>query len=83
MPRRGSRRLEGRRRPVPVSILRDAPLRRAPQDEVYGFAPIIRFHRLREPYTRSSICRDKMAANSSANPSRRCACLFTSDVNLL
>jgi hypothetical protein len=34
-------------------------------------------------YTRSSICRDNMAANSSANPSRRCACLFTSDVNLL
>ena len=34
-------------------------------------------------YPRSSICRDRIAANSSANPSRRCACLFTSEINLL
>src|SRR5215470_3334241 len=35
------------------------------------------------PHARSSIWRDKMAENSSAKPSRRCACLFTSEVNLL
>ena len=34
-------------------------------------------------YPRSSICRDRIAANSSATPSRRCACLFTSEINLL
>ena len=32
---------------------------------------------------RSSIWRDRMAENSSANPSSRWACRFTSDVNLL
>ena len=36
-----------------------------------------------ESHARSSIWRDRMAENSSANPSRRCACRFTSDVNLL
>src|SRR5262245_54118564 len=35
------------------------------------------------PQPRSSICRDRMAANSSAKPSSRCACLFTSETNLL
>src|SRR5512139_1628926 len=35
------------------------------------------------PYPRSSICRDRMAANSSAKPSSRCACLLTSAANLL
>ena len=34
-------------------------------------------------YPRSSICRDRIAENSSANPSRRWACLFTSEMNLL
>ena len=39
MSRRDSRRLEGRphARSVSASILRDARLRRAPQDEVCGF----------------------------------------------
>ena len=32
---------------------------------------------------RSSICRDRIAENSSAKPSRRWACLFTSETNLL
>ena len=35
------------------------------------------------PHPRSSICRDRIAVNSSANPSRRCACRFTSVMNLL
>ena len=35
------------------------------------------------PHPRSSICRDRIAVNSSANPSNRWACLFTSEVNLL
>jgi len=35
------------------------------------------------PHARSSIWRDRMAENSSANPSRRWACRFTSEVNLL
>ena len=35
------------------------------------------------PQAASSICRDRIAANSSANPSSRCACLFTSETNLL
>src|SRR6185312_3240016 len=34
-------------------------------------------------YPRSSIWRDRIAANSSANPSRRCVSLFTSAANLL
>ena len=34
-------------------------------------------------YPRSSICRDRMAANSSANPSIRWACRVTSEENLL
>src|SRR5262249_1606325 len=35
------------------------------------------------PPPRSSICRDRIAENSSAKPSRRWACLFTSAANLL
>src|SRR5579872_617301 len=35
------------------------------------------------PHARSSIWRDRMAENSSAKPSRRWACRFTSEVNLL
>jgi hypothetical protein len=34
-------------------------------------------------YARSSIWRDRIAENSSANPSSRWACRFTSEVNLL
>src|ERR1700674_3012639 len=34
-------------------------------------------------HARSSIWRDRIAENSSAKPSSRCACLFTSDANLL
>src|SRR6202165_3608841 len=36
-----------------------------------------------DPHARSSICRDRMAENSSAKPSSRWACRFTSEVNLL
>src|SRR5262245_40953552 len=38
---------------------------------------------VRTHHARSSIWRDRIAENSSAKPSSRCACLFTSEENLL
>ena len=61
-----------------IIFMVSAPLPVAP----LGYAHTAHCHRL-TPYARSSICRDRMAENSSAKPSRRWACLFTSDANLL